>query len=220
MPIKITIIYDNTRRRSEFIADWGFSCLIETDNHIILFDTGTKPNILLHNMKKLGFDPVLPDIIFVSHQHGDHMGGLSTVMDLNPYARVFVPIEIGCSIYKNDVQVLNQATKISNNLFSSGLLTCENRKGLLEQSLFLKTDKGMIVIAGCSHSGVRQILEKCKQFGEPYALIGGLHGFNEFDLLNDLEVICPTHCTKHIKEIKRRFPGKYVEGGVGQVIKR
>ena len=219
MNVKITIVYDNTIQRSEFIADWGFSCFIETDTHSILFDTGTKPHILLSNMKNLQIEPAHPDIIFVSHQHGDHMGGLSTIMDLNTYARVFVPIEIGCSIYKNDVQVLTKSTKISNNLFSSGLLTCENRKGLLEQSLFLKTDKGMIVIAGCSHSGVCQILEKSKQFGEVYALIGGLHGFNDFDLLNDLEVICPTHCTKHIKEIKRGFPGKYVEGGVGQVIK-
>ena len=48
---------------------------------------------------------------------------------------------------------------------------------------------------GCSHSGVGNILKAASQFGKPYALIGGLHGFSDFDLVKDLTLICPTHCT-------------------------
>jgi len=31
-------------------------------------------------------------------------------------------------------------------------------------------------------------------------------------------VICPTHCTRHIAEIKAFYPEKYVEGGAGKII--
>lgn len=74
------------------------------------------------------------------------------------------------------------------------------------------------MVAGCSHSGVKRILEVATQFGSPYALIGGLHGFSEFDLIEDLGLICPAHCTQHIPEIKSRYPEKYIEGGAGRVI--
>jgi metal-dependent hydrolase (beta-lactamase superfamily II) len=35
---------------------------------------------------------------------------------------------------------------------------------------------------------------------------------------NNLDVICPTHCTQHIAEIKALYPEKYTEGGVGKII--
>jgi len=49
-------------------------------------------------------------------------------------------------------------------------------------------------------------------------IIGGFHGFNEFNLLEDLEFICPCHCTAHKEDIKRIFPNKFVKCGVGKVI--
>ena len=42
------------------------------------------------------------------------------------------------------------------------------------------------------------------------------HG--HFDLLQDLELICPTHCTRYKKELERLYPNRYVEGGVGRTI--
>ena len=65
---------------------------------------------------------------------------------------------------------------------------------------------------------MENILKAASQFGRVYAIIGGLHGFNEFELFKDLEVICPTHCTQHIAEIKSLYPEKYNEGGVGKTI--
>ncbi len=46
----------------------------------------------------------------------------------------------------------------------------------------------------------------------------GLHGFRDFDLVKDLGLICPTHCTQFISEIKSRHQDKYVPGGAGKVI--
>ncbi|GAH19538.1 unnamed protein product, partial [marine sediment metagenome] len=82
----------------------------------------------------------------------------------------------------------------------------------------VKTEKGLVVIVGCSHPGVKNILKAASDLGDPKVLIGGLHGFSDFDLVKDLEFICPTHCTQFKSEIRSRYPGKYVSGGVGKVI--
>jgi len=51
-----------------------------------------------------------------------------------------------------------------------------------------------------------------------YAVIGGMHGFSEFELFKDLELICPTHCTQHKAELKKLYPQKYIDGGAGRII--
>jgi len=81
-----------------------------------------------------------------------------------------------------------------------------------------KRDMTLVVIAGCSHSGVKNILKAASQWGRVYALIGGLHGFKDFDLLIDLELVCATHCTQFKSEIKSRYPEKYIRGGAGKII--
>jgi len=61
----------------------------------------------------------------------------------------------------------------------------------------------------------RDILNAASQLGKPYAIIGGLHRFNEFDLLKDLQLVCPTHCTQFKEKIKSLYPEKCVDGGAG-----
>ncbi len=82
----------------------------------------------------------------------------------------------------------------------------------------VKTDKGIVLVVGCSHPKMSHILAAASQLGKIYGIIGGLHGFNEFDLFKDLERICPTHCTQHKAEIKSLYPEKYIEGGAGRVV--
>jgi hypothetical protein len=60
--LTITILYDNYKFSKDVESDWGFSCLIEGLDETILFDTGTKGNILLsngNNFIKLGAGKVL-----------------------------------------------------------------------------------------------------------------------------------------------------------------
>ncbi|MCK4688949.1 MAG: MBL fold metallo-hydrolase, partial [Candidatus Marinimicrobia bacterium] len=111
-----------------------------------------------------------------------------------------------------DVIIVKKSITIGENIFSTGELNG------VEQSLIVKTEKGVVIIVGCSHSGVGNILETASQLGKPYALIGGLHGFSDFNLVKDLTLICPTHCTQHISEIKSLYPDKYISGGAGKVI--
>lgn len=52
----------------------------------------------------------------------------------------------------------------------------------------IKTEKGLVVIVGCSHPGVKNILKVASKFGDPKVIIGGLHGFRDFDLIRGLEL--------------------------------
>jgi len=211
--MKITIIYDNEVYKKGLKSDWGFSSLIEVENTPrILFDTGTNGSILLSNMKKLDIDPNSIDEVFISHAHFDHTGGLLDFLKINKNVKIYVPISFPKPSEAKEVISVSNPLKIHENVFSTGEL-----KGI-EQSMVVKTEKGLVVIAGCSHPGVGDILKAALQFGKVYALIGGLHGFKEFNLLKDLDLVCATHCTQFKSEIRNLYPKKYIEGGAGKVI--
>jgi 7,8-dihydropterin-6-yl-methyl-4-(beta-D-ribofuranosyl)aminobenzene 5'-phosphate synthase len=209
--MRITIIYDNEVSKEGLLADWGFSCLIEVQGKNILFDTGANANILLWNMAKLDIDPTVIDEVFISHAHFDHTGGLSGFLALNP-CTVYLPFSCPLPTVGDEIIRVKAPLKIHENIFTTGEL-----RGI-EQSLIVKTEGGLVVVAGCSHPGVRDIFEAASRLGEINVLIGGLHGFNEFNIVRDLEKVCPTHCTRYKKEIKALYPDKYLEGGVGRVI--
>lgn len=211
--MKITIIYDNTTLKPEFKADWGFSCLVETKNkNKILFDTGANGRILLFNMRKLNIDPISIDEIFISHAHFDHTGGLSEFLNINKKVKVYVPPSFHGFKKKNAI-IIKKPTEIYENIFSTGEL-----EGI-EQSMVVKDKKGIILIVGCSHPYMGDILNAAKNFGNLYAIIGGMHDFSQLELVEDLELICPTHCTKYKSELKKKYPQKFIKGGVGRVIK-
>ena len=212
--MKLTIVYDNTayKKGIGLKSDWGFACLIKTKKDTILFDTGAKGDILLDNMKKLGIDPKKISKIVISHEHWDHNGGLEEL----------------CSFIKKDVEIYRfeknktkdthlfcvaEPLKIAENVFSTGRLPGDP---VDEQSLVLKGEKGWYVLAGCSHPSVKNIIEKAEEHGRIKGIIGGLHGFSDFDLLEKFDLVCPMHCTKYKEKIYDRYHDKAVEGGVGQ----
>jgi len=210
--MKVTIVYDNTAFREDLEADWGFSALVEVENTPkILFDTGTEGRILLDNMKKLEIDPASIDEVFISHAHFDHTGGISEFLKFNQRAKFYVPPSFS-GPRNREVIPIPKAGKIHENVFSTGELDG------IEQSMGVITGKGIMVIDGCSHPYMGHILDAARQFGQVYGIIGGLHGFSEFELFRDLELICPTHCTQHKAELKKLYPEKYIEGGAGRVI--
>jgi len=210
--MKITIIYDNTAFQKNLESDWGFSCLVEAYGRTILFDTGADGSILSENMKKLNISPSSIDDVFISHSHLDHIGGLSAFLEKNDQVNLYVPVSFRGAPKAKKVVRIDKPTELYENFYSTGEL--EN----IEQSLAVKTDKGLVLIVGCSHPDMKKIMNAASQFGEIYAIVGGLHGFNKFELFKDLDFICPTHCTQHIAEIKSLYPEKYIEGGAGKII--
>jgi len=211
--MKITIIYDNEAKKQGLKADWGFSCLIEGQSiPPLLFDTGASGSILLHNMKELGISPSTIGTIVISHAHRDHTGGLQDILELNKDAELYLPASFGHTTPGRKPVMVKDACQICENVFTTGEL-----KGI-EQSLALKTDRGIFVVVGCSHPGVGNILDAADKFGTVYGIIGGFHGFDDFERLSDLSLICPCHCTQFKEEIKQIFPEVCSECGAGMVL--
>ena len=209
--MKVAIIYDNTAFKKDLQADWGFSALVEAKERKILFDTGANGRILLSNMEKLKIDPKRIEDVFISHLHGDHTGGLSSFLRLNNRVKLWIPSYFSEAKNAREFTEMKKPTKLYEGIYSTGEL-----EGI-EQSLCVETEKGIVIIAGCSHPKMEHILETASQFGKVYGIIGGLHGTKPGSL-KDLELICSTHCTQYKSEIKSLYPKKYVEGGAGKII--
>ena len=85
--IRITTLSENTAissgmrpgARGSFLAEWGLSILIETDDMTVLFDTGQGISAT-HNADVLGIDLTQIDKIVLSHSHQDHTGGLCEML--------------------------------------------------------------------------------------------------------------------------------------------
>ena len=205
----ITILYDNESLIDGLRSDWGFACLVTHNNVNLLFDTGGNGALLLDNMRALGIDPASIHEVFISHSHFDHSGGLSTFLNENSDVQVYAPAALRGIRSAREAVYVEEPMDLGDGFYTTGML------GGIEQSLAVRTVKGIAVVVGCSHPGAEAILTAAQAFGTPYALVGGLHGFDAFDVLQPLELICPTHCTQHIAEIKSRYPDKYIQGGAG-----
>jgi 7,8-dihydropterin-6-yl-methyl-4-(beta-D-ribofuranosyl)aminobenzene 5'-phosphate synthase len=86
---------------------------------------------------------------------------------------------------------------------------CREADPLLDdQALVVETSHGLVVIAGCAHSGVMNMLDQvCNVAGrdEVFALLGGLHlGRAPYEQLEavgnsagrrDIQILAPCHCT-------------------------
>ena len=136
---------------------------------------------------------------------------MSAFLDQNNEVKVWAPRSFrGVGNAKEIVQIKN-AVKLYEGIYSTGEL-----EGI-EQSLCIETQKGIVIIAGCSHPRMENIRSAASEFGNVFGIIGGLHG-NRPESLKNFDLICSTHCTQYKEEIKRRYPERYIEGGVGRVI--
>jgi len=232
--LRFTVLYDNYLFREGTKADWGFSCLIEGTEKTILFDTGTKPEILMHNVGLLGVDLKSVELIVISHNHGDHTGGLSAVLEKNPAVTVFhpasFPAEFGVRVkkLKAEARSVDKPIEICRDVF----LTGEMGESIKEQSLIIGTPKGIVVVTGCSHPGIVGILKRAREIvDKPIDLVfGGFHlnaatpaemetiiaGFKSLGVAR-----CgATHCTgdAQIAMFKKAFGENYVALGTGRII--
>jgi len=86
--LKITIL--STMLTEQGVGEWGFAALVEADGHRILVDTGQRSDTVLLNAGTLNVDLSKVQEVILTHNHGDHTGGLVTLRrefrKLNPSA--------------------------------------------------------------------------------------------------------------------------------------
>lgn len=90
---RITILYDAFGKHSGMKKDWGYSALVEYGGKHILFDTGNNAETFAQNVKVSGVDLKKLDFAVISHRHGDHTGGISYLLTVNPQVKIFAPKE-------------------------------------------------------------------------------------------------------------------------------
>lgn len=233
-PVTIRVIYDNYIKTEGLKSDWGYSIVIEGLDKEILFDTGTKPDIFESNFRKMGLNPGRIDLLVISHEHGDHTGGIPAFVKMKRDIPVIFPSSFSDSFKKKMVGLglepilVNEPAKICENLYSSGEFDFQ----IPEHALVLNTKQGLVVMTGCSHPGIVEMLKEIKStFNKNvFMVFGGFHllekSEKEMDtIITEMKALgvvkCgATHCTGNaqLKMIKEAFGVNYFELGVGNSI--
>ena len=231
---RLTILYDNNPHDDRLKSSWGFSCLIEGEGKTVLFDTGGDGEILLYNMRVLGRDPKKIDTIVLSHIHGDHTGGLWSILREKPTLKVYIPesfpqeFEQTAKRHGAEVVRVSVALEIDRGIYSTG----EMGHGIKEQSLILNTPQGMVIVTGCAHPGIVETIQRAKTTTgrEVYMVLGGFHlsGKNAkeirdlIDAFREMKVqkAAPCHCTGDlaIAMFKNAYGKHFVKTGVGKIL--
>ena len=202
--MEIRILCENLATDMEWQAEWGFSALIDYQGTRVLFDTGFS-DVWQRNADIAGIDLDSVDVIALSHFHRDHTRGLlhhrfrskkrivlhprilDAVLKTNDdgikqdYADIH-------AILRRDFETLpaTQPTELAPGAWFLGEIprvTSFERGAYFDDpmpddtALAFATDKGVLVVSGCSHAGICNICEHAKAVtGLPlYAVIGGFH---------------------------------------------
>ncbi len=214
--MKIKLIANGSSKWERLIHRWGVSFLIGED---VVFDTFGDPGVLLNNIHRFNIDITNIKHIVISHDDWDHISGLWYLIynrkDIAVYVCPGFREDIKDRIRSFGVQLVEVAGSIliKEGIYSTGQL-CSESEGLLiyEQSLTVKTAKGLVIITGCAHPGIISIVDNIrKKFNENiYFVIGGLHLKDKpitqiREVISRLkssgtEKIAPLHCTGEIAQ--------------------
>ncbi len=77
----INVVDKEAEEDSDFIPSDGLAYVIEFEGRRILFDSGDKGTILMHNMNLLNIDPNTLEFLVLSHSHYDHTFGIEALLD-------------------------------------------------------------------------------------------------------------------------------------------
>ncbi|MHC1630537.1 MAG: MBL fold metallo-hydrolase [Methanoculleaceae archaeon] len=214
--VTITEVFNNTPHSAEMTPAFGFSSFIHDFG--ILFDTGSDGDVLLANLRTAGIDIAQIEQVFLSHDHWDHVGGLDAFLSAAGRPEVVVHNRfsdgtMGLVGDRGTLRIVSEWEELSPGVASTGPLPGPPA----EQSLVIDTDRGAVIITGCSHPHVSRIIAAVKEREEVFGIIGGFHDVTDDDIraVCDLGYVSASHCTGRLDEIST-CPG-FVPGGVGAV---
>ncbi len=229
--IKLVVLVDNNEYARGVETAWGLSIYVEAYGSRILFDTGPSPDVLRRNAERLGIDLNSINFIVISHEHGDHTGGLSLFAGKG--LAVYIPRG---SLIKNEIEEMglkpvevSRTIEVAKNIYVTKPLYGPP----WEEAMAIATRKGLIIVVGCSHPGVAKIVKQaCKDIGmRPYIVIGGFHmAYAPMDevvktveelLAMGVSKIYPLHCSGDgvRSYLAKSHPENYGDGGAGLEIK-
>ncbi len=187
--LEITVLVDE-KPEEGFLGDAGVSWVVKSNLGTLLFDVGFGPErpTLKHNAARLGFNLDQVDALAISHLHPDHMGGIKA----SRRKSVIVPKSLGspdnkpCYLPDNagaagwQEEIVSAPGLLTGGIASTGpLFRSLFFFGLTkEQALVAHVkDKGLVVIAGCSHPTIEVILKMVTRLSSAplYMVCGGLH---------------------------------------------
>lgn len=216
--MKIHVLVDNHASR-DFSAEWGLSLFIESSKKL-LFDFGSS-DLYIRNAKKLGIDIMTADCFVLSHGHWDHGNGLEHISGkrlvchpeafLKRYRKdgsyIGLPFNIEEAKKKFELELTREPYMIDEKTiflgqiprvvdFESKSTNFVKEDGSMDlvmddSALVFKTEKGLVVISGCAHSGICNTVEYAKRVSgidRVFAVLGGFH----------LKGKCPANCVNGI----------------------
>ncbi len=244
--LTIDILMENTvgqKHARTCRSEWGLSLLIHWKNHHILLDGGPS-GLFMENARHMQADLSSVTEVSLSHFHWDHADGLEffdppadTKLYAHPGLLSKIPAELkGLLEDKYTLKLSDHPVDMGEGIFFLGEIPrqtpfekgCHKDDPMKDDSaLALKTDKGCIVITGCSHSGIANIcLQAQAVTGQPLrGVIGGMHLFDDnretveqtvawFEE-KEMEFFYPMHCIDFptLKYMSDRLPVKVFHTG-------
>ncbi|MDH4123711.1 MAG: MBL fold metallo-hydrolase [Thermoplasmata archaeon] len=217
---KARIVYDSKAERG-FTPGWGFSVLLSKRDFNLLFDCGWDGHTLRDNLGRLGLTFADLDMVFISHGHWDHISGLTEIlhdMFLPDQIEVALPSSLSANLKREiskrvKIREISARMELLPSIWSTGPLGA----GVAEQALVIDCGGKGIVVTGCCHPGMREVLKEAEEIVEPNTIIGGIHDSDPAEIPDSIGQIILCHCTHNVEEIKKRFGARVSIGSAGAV---